>query len=57
MVVAEPRYIRERSRRPLGPPVPGEGVGEVFTQSWFPICLSADLRPEVCSGSIFSTVV
>src|SRR5262249_35860627 len=47
------RYIRARSRRPFGPPVPGEGVGDVFTQSWFPICLSADLRPGGLLGVDF----
>ncbi|WP_375540838.1 Rieske 2Fe-2S domain-containing protein, partial [Streptomyces sp. TRM64462] len=39
--------------RPLGRPVPGEGEGGVFSQSWFPVCLSADLKPGSVVGAGF----
>jgi nitrite reductase/ring-hydroxylating ferredoxin subunit len=53
MVVAEPSYIQDRVRRPLSPPIPGEGECELFSQSWFPICLSADLQPGGVIGVDF----
>jgi nitrite reductase/ring-hydroxylating ferredoxin subunit len=40
-------------RRPGLPPVPREGEGGVFTQSWFPICLSTDLAPGTSKGFDF----
>ncbi len=34
-------------------PIPAEGAGGVFTQSWFPICLSAALAPGQIQGFDF----
>src|SRR5689334_14254525 len=30
-------------RRHLGPPIPAEGENGVFSESWFPICLSCEI--------------
>ncbi|MEU5264597.1 Rieske (2Fe-2S) protein [Amycolatopsis sp. NPDC021455] len=32
--------------RPRAVPIPAEGQDGVFTQTWFPVCLSADLPPS-----------
>lgn len=53
MMDAEQGYVRDNIRRPLGPPVPAEGAGGVFSQSWFPICLSTDLKPGGVIGADF----
>jgi len=40
-------------RRQLGPQVPAEGDNGVFTQSWFPICMSSELAPGAVKGVPF----
>lgn len=40
-------------RRTLGKPVPAEGEGGVFTQSWFPICMSSELPAGKILGTTF----
>src|SRR5688500_16086181 len=40
-------------RRQLGPHVPAEGEKRVFTQSWFPICMSSELPPGAVKGVSF----
>lgn len=40
-------------RRLLGAPIPAEGEGGVFTQSWYPICMSTELAPGKILGSTF----
>ncbi|PWG03499.1 Rieske 2Fe-2S domain-containing protein [Sphingosinicella humi] len=40
-------------RRAAGPPVKAEGEDGLFTQSWFPICLSSDVGPEEVKGFDF----
>lgn len=39
------------ARRPLGRPVPAEGEDGLFTQSWYPVCVSSSVTP----GNIYST--
>jgi phenylpropionate dioxygenase-like ring-hydroxylating dioxygenase large terminal subunit len=41
------------TQRAAGPPIPGEGEDGLFTQSWFPICLSADVPPGAVKGAEF----
>lgn len=40
-------------RRQFGPQVPAEGDNGVFTQSWFPICMSSELPPGTVKGVEF----
>ena len=37
----------------LAAPIPPEGAGGLFTQSWFPICLSSAIPPGVVKGFDF----
>jgi nitrite reductase/ring-hydroxylating ferredoxin subunit len=53
MIDTEQRYIQGTVRRPLALRVPAEGEGGVFSQSWFPICMSADLKPGGVIGADF----
>ncbi|MFJ9752896.1 Rieske 2Fe-2S domain-containing protein [Streptomyces chartreusis] len=39
--------------RRAGRPIPAEGAGGVFTQSWFPICQSTDVIPGKVFGTTF----
>jgi nitrite reductase/ring-hydroxylating ferredoxin subunit len=41
------------SQRAAGPPIPREGENGVFTQSWFPICLAADVPVGTVKGVEF----
>lgn len=41
------------ARRRTGRPIPAEGEGGVFTQSWFPICKSTDVIPGKVFGTTF----
>jgi phenylpropionate dioxygenase-like ring-hydroxylating dioxygenase large terminal subunit len=40
-------------RRTLGRPIPAEGENGVFTQSWFPLCLSSEVKPGQVLGVNF----
>ncbi|HVK65278.1 MAG TPA: Rieske 2Fe-2S domain-containing protein [Polyangium sp.] len=40
-------------RRLLGKPIPAEGEGGVFTQSWYPVCMSSELAPGKILGMSF----
>lgn len=40
-------------RRLLGRPIPAEGENGVFTQSWFPLCLSSEVSPGQVIGMDF----
>jgi nitrite reductase/ring-hydroxylating ferredoxin subunit len=40
-------------RRPLGPRPPLEGENGVFSQAWFPICLSSEVAPGQVKGFDF----
>jgi nitrite reductase/ring-hydroxylating ferredoxin subunit len=40
-------------RRPLGIQPPAEGAGGLFSQSWFPICLSSDISRGEVAGFDF----
>lgn len=44
---------RETFRRPLGKPVPFEGEGGTFTQSWYPICMSSAATSDFVRGFDF----
>ncbi len=39
--------------RPHSVPMPAEGEGGVFTQSWFPVALASELVPEQILGLEF----
>ncbi|MFJ4773818.1 Rieske 2Fe-2S domain-containing protein [Streptomyces uncialis] len=43
----------ESPRRELGPPVPGEGEDGLYSQSWFPVCLSEELTAGSVVGADF----
>jgi phenylpropionate dioxygenase-like ring-hydroxylating dioxygenase large terminal subunit len=40
-------------RRLLGKPIPAEGEGGLFTQSWYPICMSSELPAGKILGRTF----
>lgn len=45
--------VRVARRRVLGRPIPAEGENGVFTQSWFPMCLSSEVGPGQVIGMDF----
>ena len=45
--------VRVARRRILGRPIPAEGEGGLFTQSWFPICLSSEVGTGQVIGADF----
>lgn len=47
------RPLEMSRRRQLGKPVPAEGEGGLFSESWFPICLSRELTPGKIVGVDF----
>ena len=40
-------------KRLLGRPLPREGENGLFSQSWFPLCLSSDVAPNQVRGEDF----
>lgn len=42
-----------RPRRHLGAPIPAEGENGMFSETWFPICLSRNLAPGKIVGADF----
>jgi phenylpropionate dioxygenase-like ring-hydroxylating dioxygenase large terminal subunit len=49
----ERSYAAVPYRRPRGQPIPGEGDDGLYTQSWYPICLSSDLPTGGVVGTDF----
>jgi nitrite reductase/ring-hydroxylating ferredoxin subunit len=48
-----PDRALRRPRRHLGQPIPAEGEGGLFTQSWYPICASSELPAGGVLGTDF----
>ncbi len=44
---------KTRRKRTLARPIPAEGEGHLFTQSWFPICMSSELAVGQIIGTPF----
>lgn len=54
MTMAKMRSAKITSKGPhLGDPIPAEGENGFFSQSWFPICRSYDIRPGEVKGFDF----
>ena len=49
----DPSTLSVPSRRRLGQPIPQEGENGLFSQSWFPICLSSEVQSGQILGSDF----
>ena len=49
----DPSTLSVSSRRRLGQPIPHEGENGLFSQSWFPICLSSEVQSGQILGSDF----
>ena len=45
--------VKSALKRPRGKPIPREGENGLFTESWFPICPSYELRPGEVIGRPF----
>lgn len=52
-MASQVRTFEMSRRRQLGKPIPAEGEGGVFSESWFPICLSRELTPGKIVGVNF----
>lgn len=51
--VSKPRGLDQPVKRPLSQPVPFEGEDGLFTQSWYPICLSSAATSSFVRGFDF----
>ncbi len=49
----DPSTLSVSSRRRLGQPIPHEGENGLFSQSWFPICLSSEVQSGQILGNDF----